>query len=315
MAEGGHRVTTSTLTSHWRRRLDQVGSQLTMTELLRIMTDICQMPERRRERILRNANPAAALFEELDRNDELLSDDEELLNDWLAKVGRSDLIAELTARRRSANTRTSSTAIPNTPFQTFESAETSIQNGMDQEAFPNRRLDQFATQSLIPSHFTEPFRDVNYPNLGSLTSNPTPSTDPLQLPVQQTNIAVPSQVDDDPELTFAIDFICDNVGDQADWTNICRELDFTGRDFDRASGIHDPFRHFLNIWRSRTPSPNPRQQRAAPSSLTAPLCQRVETLIQALKECNKKATAKKLRETIIRRRHANDNEQTLPKRL
>ena len=225
MAEGGHRVTTSTLTSHWRRRLDQVGSQLTMTELLKIMTDICQMPERRRERILRNANPAAALFEELDRNDELLSDDEELLNDWLAEVGRSDLIAELTARRRSANTRTSSTVIPNTTFQTFDSAETSIpfQNGMDQEAFPNRRLDQFATQSQIPNYFTEPFRDVDYPNHGTPSSNPTPSTDP-QFPVQQTNIATPSQVDDDPELTFAIDFICDNVGGQADWTNICREL-------------------------------------------------------------------------------------------
>ena len=126
MAEGGHSLENS---ASWQRRIDDVAALLTLEDVP-LALDWFGLPERRRDWILQSSNPSVALFQELDKNDELMSGDEETLNQLLEYIGRSDLI----------------------------------------------------------------------------------------------RVNVIEATDDDPELTVAIEFLCDRIRSEIDWKNVCREL-------------------------------------------------------------------------------------------
>jgi len=128
---------------------------------------------------------------------------------------------------------------------------------------------------------------VTAPNVTTTETATTLSTATTTAPVTSTTTTsssyLPSGGD---EISIAIDFLCENIIEKADWKRICRKLGLGSTDFDSlkpSSSSSSEFRHFLNIWRERKESAGNLEMQ-----------QSINSIINALKSVDKNSTAEKL---------------------
>lgn len=192
----------------WNDMLDKIGPQLNVNEIQRL-ADLLGIPERPLEQILSDSNSGSALFKELDKNADLWFGESEKLKDLMLCVKRNDLVVLIDEYVTETDAREAAAAAAASCEQSttrLEGGDVAAELGLDASiAFRNGSANGVNVMTTATASIRTTAAITKAP-ITTANGFPSPSS---------------SRVD---EISVAIDFLCENFADQAEWKPICRKL-------------------------------------------------------------------------------------------